>query len=1004
VCIFSFQSLFYEILSGIWVRNGLQIKGQAMTYIQANFCNSMVDMDMFFLQICATQLPANFFLTAAIDIFGVNQWLGMGPLTSPQEMEQDSMLEGLLTFLATLVISRTNLGNDEQTQCIIEISALLATGDKTHSQLLELMPERSGNAHTRSFEKFLKELSVYRPPPLGSENLEQGLFMPTAKVWEEYYDPLHVLLRAVHRRDFQNSMDRFSNYVKQEKKMPTSGSLWPPFRLPTSVGTEYGDPASVLNSKVLHATILGIFYRAVHTHSVSEHLLALGVFLLEMAVGVEERLKKSDSAMEACPHSSTSSFYGEGEAPELLHCFPGNNLSENLRLMVTKVSLRSMEPHQSPVNYNNAQFDSDLEWDVSEGDTLPILAGGRSIENAGGVDDGDSNSSALAIISHGNVGIIQGTPSTMEIAVPQDLSIVRENSLVVHGNNLQIVERMDDEPSGVAHTPPSNAIQLITDIRRLDSMSSSSSTSSYPPPGTAALPPIPPVISTATVDGGLEVAIRDQTGETSRSRSRSTPEMFSSNSSNSVMILPFNRVQPVAVPNRSLDIMPGVTNSSGGAQQPRRILLSNSGTTTTTTSGGAGGGTTNVQHRKHVDTGALESSAVAGEIGSSADQQPTDPDTVVINESILSLLLKLHSQLSGTLDSFSLEDETEDEKMDADDGDEQPTTSTQQQQSSQQKSHHSPKVIKISDSRLGDGPHFIGNLLKKLAKYDPQCAQSINDIRHKLWPNQRERQAELKAREAKEKEERTKRARERQRKLMQEFANKQKQFMAQAMESEIDMEGIDDDEDELLEAAREKEYDCIICNTTGPSTESNPMGLVVYVESTSLVGHRRVTDHRFPLPISDADKEMPGRGVNLATEFNNRVKLLTWKFGGNTWFLSHNINWEGGVHVQSCGHHVHLTCQDAYLKSLHTSQRPQTLNVERGEFFCPVCRQLANSVLPLSPQQDRPTPLVRTPTVSFAQQVMDLMKLMRENKRPTVSKGESLNCCQLFNCGTFKFM
>lgn len=54
------------------------------------------------------------------------------------------------------------------------------------------------------------QLSSYRPPPKGSENLEQGLFVPLPIVWEKHYDPLHVLLRAVHRRDFQSSMDRFA--------------------------------------------------------------------------------------------------------------------------------------------------------------------------------------------------------------------------------------------------------------------------------------------------------------------------------------------------------------------------------------------------------------------------------------------------------------------------------------------------------------------------------------------------------------------------------------------------------------------------------------------------------------------------------------------------------------------------------------------------------------------------------------------------------------------------
>lgn len=65
------QAAFYEILNGLWVRNGLQIKGQAMTYIQCNFCNSMVDADMYLLQICATQIPSDTYMQTVID-----KWVG----------------------------------------------------------------------------------------------------------------------------------------------------------------------------------------------------------------------------------------------------------------------------------------------------------------------------------------------------------------------------------------------------------------------------------------------------------------------------------------------------------------------------------------------------------------------------------------------------------------------------------------------------------------------------------------------------------------------------------------------------------------------------------------------------------------------------------------------------------------------------------------------------------------------------------------------------------------
>lgn len=841
-----------------------------MTYIQANFCNSMVDMDLFFLQICGTQLPASFFLTSTIESFGVKEWF-FGNLASPQEMEHDSMMEGMLTFLATLVTSRTNLGNDEDMKCIVEISALLATSDKTHSQLLELMPERSGNAYAKNFEKYLKQLSSYRPPPVGSENLEQGLFIPLPAIWKIYYDPLHVLLRAVHRRDFQNSMDRFSAFVRQQKKMPKSGNLWPPFRLPNDVGTGYSDPACILNTKVFHSMMLGILYRAVHVRNVSEHLMALAIFLLEIAVTSVKKETRS-TVIECKPLSppKASTFLNESsEVPELMNCYPSNNLLENLCLTIPGISLTPPEPQNSPANYQT-QFDSDFEFELSESDPMPMLIG--SVEH-----DYSFN-------------------GALDVAVPQDLSVVRETS----------VASTDD----LSPPPRSNTM--------LPLMAAETDQSVVEYRGNSTPVPVQRQLAISSSSVTMEVAIRQPEVP------RTGQEIFFSSTNRDTMsgniLVPFSRVQPVAVPNRAMDMVPA-SNSTSTRRRRRNV-----------------------------------------------DSSTDSTDTILIDESVISLLLKLHSQLSGTLDSFSLEDNEDEEIMLDDD-----CSSTS---SLPDPSSHFPNS---NEPRVGDGPFFIGNLLRKIAKADETCARIINQIRQKLWPNQRERQAEQKAREAKEKEERTKKARERQQKLMEDFANRQKQFMA--TEGKM-MEGIDDDEiDE--EEAREKEYDCIICNRTGPSLETNPIGLVVLVESSSIVGHRRKTPTRFPLPVCDEDKAIPGRNVRLSGEFRKRAEILHRKYG-TQWFLTQNICWEGGVHVQSCGHHVHLTCHESYLKSLGP-MRPQNLNIEHGEFSCPVCRQLANSVLPLSPQLDRPTTIIRNPTPDYGQLCIELMELIKDSKRSTVS-------------------
>ena len=64
-------------MKGMWVRNGLQIRGQAMTYIQCHFSNSMVDPDLFLLQLCAARLNPAEFMRTILDRFNVQHWLSL---------------------------------------------------------------------------------------------------------------------------------------------------------------------------------------------------------------------------------------------------------------------------------------------------------------------------------------------------------------------------------------------------------------------------------------------------------------------------------------------------------------------------------------------------------------------------------------------------------------------------------------------------------------------------------------------------------------------------------------------------------------------------------------------------------------------------------------------------------------------------------------------------------------------------------------------------------------
>ena len=89
---------------------------------------------------------------------------------------------------------------------------LLCMSDRTHSQLMDLMPEKCGlTGQAKDFEPTLKQVADYKAPNFEAGGaMQQGMYVPKGFIWETGYDPLYVALRAMHRKDFQQSMDRYT--------------------------------------------------------------------------------------------------------------------------------------------------------------------------------------------------------------------------------------------------------------------------------------------------------------------------------------------------------------------------------------------------------------------------------------------------------------------------------------------------------------------------------------------------------------------------------------------------------------------------------------------------------------------------------------------------------------------------------------------------------------------------------------------------------------------------
>ncbi|XP_068428231.1 E3 ubiquitin-protein ligase ubr3 isoform X2 [Clinocottus analis] len=332
------QASLSEIHSNMWVRNGLQIKGQAMTYVQSHFCNSMIDPDIYLLQVCASRLDPDYFISSVFERFKVVDLLTMASqhqnavLDSEQERP---MLEGALTFLVILTSLRVHLGMTDDEILRSEMVSQLCMNDRTHSALLDLIPEnpnpKSGIVPgSCSFEEVLSAVADFKAPvfePGGS--MQQGMYTPKAEVWEKEFDPIMVVLRTVYRRDVQSAMDRYSAFLKQSGIH--TGNPWPPYKERTALHPCYKGLIKLLHCKTLHIVIFTLLYKIWMDHqNMSEHVLCMVLYLIEL--GLDNQVQDNKEDEEPCIEE---------------HChdswFPGTNLLSNLHHVINFVRVRVPE-------------------------------------------------------------------------------------------------------------------------------------------------------------------------------------------------------------------------------------------------------------------------------------------------------------------------------------------------------------------------------------------------------------------------------------------------------------------------------------------------------------------------------------------------------------------------------------------------------------------------------------------------------------------------------------
>ncbi|XP_039269055.2 E3 ubiquitin-protein ligase ubr3-like [Styela clava] len=327
------------------------------------------------------------------------------------------------------------------------------------------------------------------------------------------------------------------------------------------------------------------------------------------------------------------------------------------------------------------------------------------------------------------------------------------------------------------------------------------------------------------------------------------------------------------------------------------------------------------------------------QLNNQPEVDPEEPERcIVIQESIITMLIKLHTRFSGVKNSFVFPAEF---VPDLDPPNPIPPTPVKVIE----------KILLFAASKSPHNQKVIVDICGTAAVSSP----SVSDDKTR-YESERERRKQA--------------ALDMQQRLLKEFASKQKKFLEQ-VEMDLDLPADPEAEVEMeTNVVDDNRYDCVICGASEDSTinivgstdaertnsaKSQIMGMVALVQSSSLLGFRTESDELRPLRPVDSNIKPTETCRKFNREHHENLKMkFPQEIGSFT--LGTNIDWEWAPQVSTCGHHLHVSCYHDYMKWV---KRDETgyLRFEEGlGFQCPFCRQTSNLVVPCNVQQERPVP------------------------------------------------
>ncbi|EKX40376.1 hypothetical protein GUITHDRAFT_142869 [Guillardia theta CCMP2712] len=288
-----------QSMAGVWLRNGMFIRGQLQLWCSSRFGDDFLRLDLYNLQFTATMLsPANF-LSIFAERFMFKYW--MSPLSHRVGLDDEQYVHVLAEMLYTLIMvlcDRGFSGNfDERGEVRRLLIHRLAVEATTHSNIKKNLPTSiSSSDH---FDSVLQEIATFRP----ANSTNPGTYCLKSNLWEEVDPFCWLYSRKEHEHVLETMESKFGLDSQQQKEKENASHLFTKFPpLPQALKELehllFSEDLWFMVSKIVNCALLHMNDEGAESHAfVNDSVLHRTLYICKLAVNhVVEEAKRSEGS------------------------------------------------------------------------------------------------------------------------------------------------------------------------------------------------------------------------------------------------------------------------------------------------------------------------------------------------------------------------------------------------------------------------------------------------------------------------------------------------------------------------------------------------------------------------------------------------------------------------------------------------------------------------------------------------------------------------------------